>query len=89
MSNENTTLTAEQVRAAALAETQRINAIRKACGGRFGDIELRAIAEGWDASRAELEVLRASRPSVSVIHGRYEPATRTVLEAAILAHMGS
>jgi phage head maturation protease len=88
MSSENTTLTAEQVRASALAETNRINAIRKACGGRFGDIEAQAIAEGWDASRAELEVLRASRPSVSVIHGRHEPATRTVLEAAILAHMG-
>ncbi|GIX05011.1 MAG: hypothetical protein KatS3mg114_0880 [Planctomycetaceae bacterium] len=88
MSSENTTLTAEQVKAEALAETNRINAIRKACGGRFGDIEAQAITEGWDANRAELEVLRASRPSVSVIHGRHEPATRTVLEAAILAHMG-
>lgn len=88
MSSDNTTLTVEQVRADALAETNRINAIRKACGGRFGDIEARAIAEGWDASLAELEVLRASRPSVSVMHGRHEPATRTVLEAAILAHMG-
>jgi len=88
MSSENNTFTAEQVRADALAETNRISAIRKACGGRFGDIEARAIAEGWDASRAELEVLRASRPSVSAIHGRHESATRSVLEAAILAHMG-
>lgn len=87
MSSENT-VTVEQVRADALAETHRINAIRKACGGRFGDIEAQAIAEGWDAGRTELAVLRASRPSVSVIHGRHEPATRTVLEAAILAHMG-
>jgi phage head maturation protease len=88
MSNEKITLTAEQVRAEALAETQRINAIRKACGGRFGDIEARAIAEGWDANQAELEVLRASRPSFSVIHGRSEPPSPAVLEAAILAHMG-
>jgi phage head maturation protease len=88
MTSENATLTAEQVRAEVLAETNRINAIRKACGGRFGDIEALAIAEGWDASRAELAVLRASRPSVSVMHGRHEPATRAVLEAAILAHMG-
>jgi phage head maturation protease len=88
MTSENATLTAEQVRAEALAETNRITAIRRACGGRFGDIEARAIAEGWDANRAELEVLRVSRPSVPVIHGRHEPATRAVLEAAILAHMG-
>jgi hypothetical protein len=88
MSNENSTLTADQIRAEALAETNRINAIRRACGGRFGDIEAQAIAEGWDANRTELAVLRASRPSVPVIHGRHEPATRAVLEAAILAHMG-
>lgn len=88
MSSENVTLTAEQVRAEALSESKRINAIRKACGGRFGDIEAQAIAEGWDANCAELEVLRASRPSVLVINGRHEPATRAVLEAAILAHMG-
>lgn len=84
---ETTTLTAEQIRADALAETQRIASIRKACGGRFGEIEARAIGEGWDGPRAELEVLRASRPVTPAIHTRAEPATRDVLEAAILAHM--
>ena len=62
--------TADQVRADALVETNRITAIRKLCapaapGGRhFADIEAKAIAEGWDATKTELEVLRASRPRV-------------------------
>ncbi len=85
--SQTETLTAEQIRADALAETTRINAIRKACGGRFGNIEATAIAEGWDAQRAELEVLRARRPIPLSTHPREEPASRLVLEAAILAHM--
>jgi len=59
--------TPDQVRAEALAETTRIAAIRKLCApgpGRvhFAEIEAKAIAEGWDATRTELEVLRAGRP---------------------------
>jgi hypothetical protein len=85
--SQTETLTAEQIRADALAETTRINAIRKACGGRFGNIEATAISEGWDAQRTELEVLRARRPIPLSTHQREEPASRFVLEAAILAHM--
>jgi hypothetical protein len=85
---ESVATTAEQIRAEALAETNRIAAIRKSCGGRFGDIEARAIREGWDGQRVELEVLRASRPMLPAIHSQREPVTRTVLQAAILAHMG-
>jgi hypothetical protein len=85
---ETTTLTAEQIRAEALAETHRITTIRKACCGRHGDIEARAINEGWDGPCTELEVLRASRSVGPALHSRREPATRAVLEAAILAHMG-
>ena len=79
--------TAEQIRADALAESNRINGIRRACGGRFGNIEATAIAEGWDVQRTELEVLRARRPIPLSTHLREEPASRSVLEAAILAHM--
>jgi hypothetical protein len=53
---------AAQIRAEALAETQRITAIRKVCAGRQPEIEAKAIGEGWDAIRCELEVLRANRP---------------------------
>ncbi len=86
MSTTETT-TAEQIRADALAESNRINGIRRACGGRHSNIEAKAIAEGWDAQRTELEVLRASRTFTISSHQRATPANRTVLEAAILAHM--
>lgn len=82
------TETVDQIREEALTETRRINAIRRACGGRFGDIEARAIEEGWDGQRAELEVLRASRPRLGLPHSSGAPLTDTVIEAAILAHMG-
>jgi hypothetical protein len=61
MKDEPTTAAA-QIRAEALAETQRITAIRKVCAGRQPEIEAKAIGEGWDAVRCELEVLRANRP---------------------------
>jgi phage head maturation protease len=81
--------TADDIRAAALAETERINAIRAACGGRHGDIEARAIGDGWDAQRTRLEVLRADRPSGPRSLNTYSSApSRDVLEAAVLAHMG-
>jgi hypothetical protein len=73
---------------AIIAETERLNAIRAACGGRFGDIEERAIVEGWDVRRTRLEVLRASRPQVTTIHNRSFAPTRQTLEAAVLGHMG-
>ncbi len=85
---DTATLTAEQIRAEALAETNRITAIRQACGGRFGDIEAQAIDEGWDQQQTELAVLRASRPTATPFHGRREAPSKAVLEAAILAHMG-
>lgn len=86
--SQTATPTAEEVRAEALAETNRIKAVRQVCDGRFDDIEARAIGEGWDVQRTELEVLRHSRPSVGIIAGRREPASGRVIEAAILGHMG-
>lgn len=81
--------TVDAIRTAAAAETERVNAIRAECGGRFGDIELRAIREGWDARRASLEVLRASRPKCpAFLESASSAAPRAVLEAAVLAHMG-
>lgn len=51
------------MRSTAAAELKRINAIRKVCGGQHADVEAKAIEEGWDVNRTELEVLRASRPN--------------------------
>ena len=72
----------EAMRAAAVAETHRIADIRKICGGQHPDIEARAISEGWSAERAELEVLRASRPVAPAVHTGVQALTCDVLEAA-------
>ena len=79
---------AEQIRAEAAAESRRIAAVRKVCGaggGKHPDIEAKAIAEGWDATRTELEVLRADRPlAPSVLIRQAENMTTVMLEAACL-----
>jgi len=72
----------EQIRAAALAETARIAAVRKVCGGKHSEIEAQAIRDNWDATRTELEVLRASRPKAPAIHAPDTSVTSEVLEAA-------
>ena len=64
-----------EIRAAALAETNRIAAIRQICAGKFPEIEAQAIREGWDATRCELEVLRASRPKAPAVHVQKVPAS--------------
>lgn len=65
-------------------ELNRINAIRKACGGRHPEIEAKAITEGWEAMRAELEVLRLDRPKAPAIHSADRSITTNVLEAACM-----
>ena len=74
----------QEIRAQVAAETQRINEIRSLCGGRHPDTEAQAIREGWDATRCELEVLRAKRPSAPAIHTPDKTVNARVLEAACL-----
>ncbi len=84
-STEPTSATSEDIRAEAVAESQRVASIRQVCGGRFPDIELQAIRDGWDETRCELEVLRRSRPQPAMVHGSGgAPVTRHVLEAACM-----
>ena len=76
------------LRAQMAAETDRISAIRRLCAGQHPQIESQAIRDGWDATRTELEVLRASRPKAPEApmiqaHGR-GPVTHRVLEAACI-----
>lgn len=80
--------TVDELREEAATETERITAIRRVCDGQHGEIEARAIREGWNQQRVELEVLRASRPQAPFIHSARTAPTRHVIEAAILAHMG-
>ncbi len=76
--------TAEQVRAEALAESQRIAAIRRVCDDRHPEIEAQAIREGWDATRTELEVLRTTRPRIPAVHAVGHLVTADVLRAACM-----
>jgi len=72
------------LRAGVAAESKRIAAIRKACAGKFDEIEAKAIDEGWDETRTELEVLRASRPTGPAIHAsEHQPLATDLLQAAV------
>jgi hypothetical protein len=82
--SDDDAFTAEAVRSQAVAETTRITAVRRVCGGRFPEIESQAIRDGWDAVRTELEVLRSTRPR-SPGFGPADPGVSgAVLEAACL-----
>ncbi len=70
------------MRAEAAAESKRIAAIRNVCASKYPDIEAKAIEGGWDATRTELEVLRASRPSAPGVISGHGPVTAKVIEAA-------
>ena len=73
-----------EIRAQALAETKRINAIRRICAGRNADIEEKAITEGWTTDKCELEVLRASRPKPPAVHMTENAMGGQILEAACM-----
>lgn len=79
---------AEQVRAQALVEAQRIIRIREICASSHPQIEARAIQEGWDADRCALEVLRASRPKAPARNFRDASLNSTILEAACFLTAG-
>jgi len=74
----------QALRAQYAGELQRIAAIRGLCGEAHTALATKAIAEGWDLQRAELEFLRASRPSVPgvTVLGAETPSGE-ILEAAV------
>ena len=73
----------QAMRAAAAAEAERIAAVR-AVTKDHPAIEAKAIKDGWNTERAELEVLRASRPTAPAIHVRDSTLTAMILEAACI-----
>jgi len=70
------------------AETNRIQAIRTVCNGKHTDIEAKAIEEGWDVIKCELEVLRASRPKAPAVHTQKTVHTPHIFEAVALMAAG-
>ena len=70
-------------------EAKRVANIAAICGEKHTDIKARAIEDGWDETRCELEVLRASRPKPPAAWARGPVvATGSVLEASLLSRMG-
>ncbi|HPD28569.1 MAG TPA: hypothetical protein PLL20_01135 [Phycisphaerae bacterium] len=76
------------LRAEAAAETQRIGDIRRICAGKHAEIEAKAITEGWDATKTELEVLRAERPAVTGIRRGGDGLNAGAIEAAMCLSAG-
>ena len=74
----------QELRTQAAAEVDRIAAIRRICAGKNAQLESRAIRDGWDAQRAELEVLRTTRPAAPAVHAPDNSVNAHVLEAACL-----
>ncbi len=72
------------IRAQAAAEVERIAAVRRICAGKNATLEARAIREGWDAQRIELEILRSTRPTAPAVHVPDNSVNCQVLEAACL-----
>jgi len=77
-----------QMRQRMAGETRRVEAIRKLCGGKHADIEAKAIEEGWDQTKTELHLLRASRPKVAPATTQQRPAGPQVFEAIALMASG-
>ena len=72
------------MRAKVAAEKDRIAAIEKVCGDGHADIAARAIKEGWDGTKTELEVLRADRPKAPAGYVVDQTVNGTILEAACM-----
>jgi len=77
-----------QMRKSIADETKRIQAIRTVCDGKHTDIEAKAIEEGWDVTKCELEVLRASRPKAPAVHTQKTVHTPQIFEAVALMAAG-
>jgi len=73
---------AGDIRAEAAAEQERIAAVRKVCGDH-ADLAATAIKEGWDVTKAELEVLRAERPKAPAVTVTGEHSPVRAIEAGL------
>ncbi len=73
----------DELRAQWAAERRRIAKISELCAGEHPEIEARAVEEGWDQTRTELELLRVARPKAPAIHSAPVVASARVLEAAV------
>ncbi|MFW6124990.1 MAG: Mu-like prophage major head subunit gpT family protein, partial [Pirellulales bacterium] len=83
------TKTADEIRAEAAAEAQRVADIRARVGDRQPAIVAEAIREGWTPDQAELAVIRAERPTAPrASTGTSAALSAKSLEAGILMRAG-
>lgn len=79
------------VRAKAAAENKRIAAVSEIAAD-YPSIRAKAIEEGWDATKTELEVLRAKAPTVNGIvrpsSGDKSVLNKDAIEAGLMSAMG-
>jgi hypothetical protein len=74
----------QAARTARAEELSRQASIEQLCGAAHRDIAARAIAEDWDETRTELEVLRASRPQASMVNTNHsDVAPARIVEASL------
>ncbi|WP_437226028.1 hypothetical protein SH661x_004368 [Planctomicrobium sp. SH661] len=79
----------DQLRKRWTTERKRITAISNLCAGKFPELEARAVDEGWDLTKVELELLRAERAEVQPIYGEDGSGRRAAsLEAALCMTAG-
>ena len=77
----------EAARKQAADELRRQSKIREVCGDKHTEIAAKAIEEGWTTDKAELEVLRASRPVIGgapALHVPDNAMDENILEAACM-----
>lgn len=85
--NETPADVVAQMREKAAVEAQRISKISEICKDH-PKIMAEAISSGWDETKCELEVLRASRPQTPAIISGGVDVNEVVLEAAAIMNGG-
>lgn len=88
LSRQATSALVSKMRIEGAAESKRIAVIRKICAGKHGEIEARAIGEGWSVTKTELAVLRIERPKAPDQQASQPMYRREVLEAACCLSVG-
>jgi len=73
-----------KMRETAALEAKRLQKIHLLCKDDKTGIEAKAITEGWDENKTELELMRANRPAAPGIIVNGEKANAKVLEASMV-----
>jgi len=76
------------LRASEAKELRRVDKIRKLCADS-PDIAAKAIERGWSADRAELAMIRATRPKANAFQREENPMRSAIIECSLLLRNGT